>query len=144
MAKSKLLNLQSCPPSTRGGPCIRRGRAEHSIPNLTKQLSRRPHLRWGQELLVQKLLPKLGKGSEHQSELVFHPVLCAHRHSLRSQSISEDSRVKGTALVLRIGGRGIYFLLFLDSPCDRSKTLHCPQRREEAPNSRGFLLPCPP
>lgn len=84
MAKSKLLNLQSCPPSACGEPCVPHGRAEHSAPNLTKRLSLGPHLLWAQELLVQKLLPKLGKGSEHQSELVFHPMLCARRRSVRS------------------------------------------------------------
>lgn len=62
-----------------------RGRAEHSAPNLTKQLSLRPHLHRGRELRVQKLLPKLGKGSEHQSEPVFHPMLCARRRPVRSQ-----------------------------------------------------------
>lgn len=56
-----------------------------SAPNLTQQLCLRPHLRWGQELLGQELLPKLGEGSEHPSEPVFHLVLCARRSSVRSQ-----------------------------------------------------------
>ena len=82
VAKSKLLNLQSCPPSACSGPRVPRGRAKHSAPNLTKELGLRPHLRRGQELWVPKLLPTLGKGSEHQSERVFHPVLCARRRSV--------------------------------------------------------------
>lgn len=40
----------------------------------------------------------------------------------------------------RTGGRGIYFLLILACPCD----VCCPQGREEALKSRGFLLPSPP
>lgn len=38
-----------------------------------------------------------------------------------SKSTQEESVAKGRAFVLRTGGKGVYFLLILPSPCDLSK-----------------------
>lgn len=67
-----------------------------------------PQIGWG-------LLPKLGGGSE--PELPLPPVL-------RELSVRAPKRrgvAKGRAFVLRTGGKGVYFLLILPSPCDLSK-----------------------
>lgn len=50
--------------------------------------------------------------------------------------------VKGTALVHRTGGRGVYFLLIWPALVMLFKFCF-PQRREKALKSRGFLLPSP-